>query len=133
MAFLYLDVFLFLLSAPYTLTNHNEINSDDTLPFIIFIIPVSWVGSNRFRGQRLLLSPCSHDVINKCYSASFGRLPPENAERFAESLNDIVFIDISDFTARFAFGVFVYGFVQKGDHIVLNCIHSNTTLTLTFF
>ena len=46
------------LAAPCTLTNHNEINSDDTLPFIIFLIPVSCDGSNRLWRQRLLLSPC---------------------------------------------------------------------------
>ena len=50
-----------------------------------------------------------YDVINKRYSALIGRLPAENAERFAESLNDIVFIDISAFTAYFAFGVFFFG------------------------
>ena len=47
------------LAAPCTLANHNEINSDDTLPFIIFLTPVSCDGSNRLWGQRLLLSPCS--------------------------------------------------------------------------
>ena len=53
-----------------------------------------------------------YDVINKRYSASFGRLPAENAERFAESLNDFVFIDISAFTAYFAFEFFVYCFLR---------------------
>ena len=47
------------LAAPCTLTNHNEINSDDILPFIIFLIPVSCDGSNRLWRQRLLLLPCS--------------------------------------------------------------------------
>ena len=45
--------------APCTLANHNEINSDDTLPFIIFLTPVSCDSSNRLWRQRLLLSPCS--------------------------------------------------------------------------
>ena len=45
--------------APCTLANHNEINSDDTLSFIIFLTPVSCDGSNRLWRQRLLLSPCS--------------------------------------------------------------------------
>ena len=53
-----------------------------------------------------------YDVINKRYSASFGRQPAENAERFAELLNDIVFIDISAFTAYFAFRFFAYCFVR---------------------
>ena len=35
------------LAAPSTLANHNEINSDDTLPFIIFLTPVTCDGSNR--------------------------------------------------------------------------------------
>ena len=47
------------LAAPCTLTNHNEIKSDDTLSFIIFLTPVSWDGSNRLWCQSLLLSPCS--------------------------------------------------------------------------
>ena len=47
------------LAVSCTLANRNEINSDDTLPFIIFITPVSWDGSNRLWRQRLLLSPCS--------------------------------------------------------------------------
>ena len=47
------------LAAPYTLANNNEINSDETLPFIIFLTPISCDGSNRLWCQRLLLSPCS--------------------------------------------------------------------------
>ena len=45
------------LAALCTLANHNEIKSDDTLPFIIFLTPVSCDGSNRLWRQRLLLSP----------------------------------------------------------------------------
>ena len=45
------------LAAPCWLANHNEINSDDTLPFIIFLTLVSCDGSNRLWRQRLLLSP----------------------------------------------------------------------------
>ena len=47
------------LAAPCTLANHNEINCDDTLSFIIFLTPVSCDSSNRLWRQRLLLSPCS--------------------------------------------------------------------------
>ena len=47
------------LAASCTLANHNKINSDDTWPFIIFLMPVSCDGSNRLWRQRLLLSPCS--------------------------------------------------------------------------
>ena len=34
------------LAAPCTLANYNEINSDDTMPFSIFLTPVSYDGSN---------------------------------------------------------------------------------------
>ena len=47
------------LAALCTLANHNEINSDDTLPFIIFLTSVSCNGWNRLWRQHLLLSPCS--------------------------------------------------------------------------
>ena len=46
------------LAAPYTLANNNEMNSDDRLPFIIFLTPISCDGSNRLWRQRLLPSPC---------------------------------------------------------------------------
>ena len=60
-----------------------------------------------------------YDVINKWYSPSFGHKPTENAERFAESLNDIVFIDIFAFTAYFAFGFLYIVLYEQNDHIVL--------------
>ena len=44
------------LALPYILANHNEINSDYTLPFIIFLIPVSCDCSNSLWRQCLLLS-----------------------------------------------------------------------------
>ena len=47
------------LAAPCTLANHNEINFDGILPFIIFLTTVSCDDSNRLWRQRLLLSPCS--------------------------------------------------------------------------
>ena len=53
-----------------------------------------------------------YDIINKRLSSSFSYYPAENAERFAKSLNDMVFIDISAFTTYFAFGFFVYCFVR---------------------
>ena len=46
------------LAAPYTLANNFEINSDDKLPIIIFLTPVSCDGSNCLWHQRLLLSSC---------------------------------------------------------------------------
>ena len=92
------------LAAPCTLASHNEINSDDTLPFIIFSTPVSFDGSNRLWRQRLLLSPCS---LWRHKQALFGVIRPL---RFTELLKDIVFIDISALTAHFVFGFFVYCF-----------------------
>ena len=47
------------LTASCTFANQNEINSGDTLPFIIFLTHVSCDGSNHLWHQRLLLSPCS--------------------------------------------------------------------------
>ena len=47
------------LAALFPLANYNEINSEYTLPFIIYLLPVSCNGSNRLWRQRLLLSPCS--------------------------------------------------------------------------
>ena len=41
------------LAAPYTLANKIEMNSDDRLPFIIFLTPISCNGSNRLWRQRL--------------------------------------------------------------------------------
>ena len=46
------------LAALFILANNNEINSDETLPFIIILTPISCDGSNRFWRQRLLPSPC---------------------------------------------------------------------------
>ena len=92
--------------ARYTLANHNEINSDDTLPFIIFLTPASCNGSNHLRRQRLLLSPCS---LWRHKQTLFGIIRPltgGKCQRFAESLNDFVFIDISAFTAYFEFRFF---------------------------
>ena len=100
------------LAAPCTLANHNEINSNDTLPFII-LTPVSCDGSNSLWCQRLLLSPCSLWRHKQTLISVIRPLAGENAERFAESLNDILFIDISAFTAYFAFGFFVYCFVRR--------------------
>ena len=47
------------LADPYTLATNNEMNSDDRLPFIIFLTPISCDGSNRLWRERLLPSPCS--------------------------------------------------------------------------
>ena len=74
------------LAAPYTLANHCEINSQDILPLIIFLTPVSCNGSNYLWRQRLLL--------------------------LGVSLNDISFSSISAFTACFAFGFLVYCLVR---------------------
>ena len=100
---------MIVLSAPSILANINEINSDDILRFIIFLSPVSCDGSDRLLYRRLFLPtmfPMTY-ALNKHFLASLSRKPAENAERFAESLNDINYINISAFIACFAFG-FLY-------------------------
>ena len=47
------------LAAPYTLSNNDEMNSDDRLPFIIIFKPISCDGSNRLWRHGLLQTPCS--------------------------------------------------------------------------
>ena len=61
------------LAARCTLTNHDEINSNLTLPFIIFLTPVSCNGSNCLWCQQLLLSPCS---LWHHKQTLFGVIPP---------------------------------------------------------
>ena len=51
------------LAAPYTLANHNEINSDDKLPFIFFLTPATGVNVCCFR-----YAP--YDVIKQRYSVA---------------------------------------------------------------
>ena len=99
------------LAAPFTIANNNEMNSDDRLPFIIFLTPISWDGSNRLWRQRLLPSPCSLWRHKQTLVGVIRPLAGGKCRRFPRSLNDIVFIDISAFTAYFAFGFFVYWFV----------------------
>ena len=96
------------LAAPYTLANHNEINSNDISPFTIFSTPVSCDGSIRLWRQRLLLSPLplwrhKHTLFGVIRPLTCGK-----SRTFRESLNDIFFIDISAFTACFAFDFFLY-------------------------
>ena len=106
--------FLLELTAPCTLANNNEINSHDTLPFIIVLTSVSCDGSNRLWRQRFLLSPRSPRRHEQTLICVIWPLTGGNAERFAESLNDIVFIDFSAFTACLAFVFYiVYCFVTK--------------------
>ena len=107
------------LAAPCTLAIHNEINSDDTLPFIIFLTPVFCDGSNRLCRQRLLLSPCSLWHHKQTLFGVIRPLAAGNADRFAESLNDIVFIDISAFTAYLHSDFLYIVLYEQSDHIVL--------------
>ena len=55
------SIFMFLieLTHPYTIANRNEIHFVDTLPFIIFLTPVSCDGTNCFWRQRLLMKAIS--------------------------------------------------------------------------
>ena len=97
------------LAAPCTLANHKEINNDDTLQLILSSSKQPSIAMAQIASDvnAYCYRHVPYDVINKRYLASCGRWPAENAECFAESLNDFIFIDISVFTAYFAFG-FLY-------------------------
>ena len=86
------------------IANRNEIHSDDryTIYRLLNTCFMRWFESPLASGL-VATSHVSYHVINKRYSAPFGHEPAEIAERFAESLNDIVFIDIFAFTTCFAF------------------------------
>ena len=94
------------LAAPCTLTNHH------TLPFIIFLTPVSCDGSNRLWRQRLLLLPCPLWCHKQMLFGVIRPLTGGKCRTFRTSLNDFVFIYISAFTAYFTFRFFVNCFLQ---------------------
>ena len=118
------------LAAPYTLANNNEINSDDRLPFIIFLTPISCDGSNRLWCQRLLPSPCSlwgHKqtlvgVIRPLASGkcrTFCRVTERY--RFHRYLCFHCIFWVRDFCILF--------FTNRVTISYQNCIHSNSTLS----
>ena len=123
--------FLIELAAPCTLTNHNEINSDDTLLFIIFLTPVSCDGSNCLWRQRLLLSPCSL-WRHKQTLIGVIRLPAGGKSRtFRQVIERYRFHRYLCFHCIYCVRVFCILFCMKRVTIsYYNCIHSSSTLNL---
>ena len=109
--------FLIKLAAPCTLANYNEINSDDTLPFIIFLTPVSCDGSNCLWCQRLLLLPCS---LWRHKEMLFGVIRPRKMSNVSPSHWTILFSTISLLSLHILRSGFLYiVFYEQSDHIVL--------------
>ena len=108
------------LAAPWTLTNHNEINSDNTLPFIIFLIPVSCYGSNRLWRQRLLLSPCSLWRHKQMLIGIIRPLAGGKCRTFRRGFERYRFHRYLCFHFVFSVRVFLYIVLyEQSDHIVL--------------
>ena len=120
------------LAAPCTLRNHNEINSDDTLPFIIFLTPVSCDGSNRLWRQRLLLSPCSLWRHKQTLIGVIRPLAGGKCRTFRRVLERYRFHRYLCFHCVFCVRVFCILFCTKRVTISYqNCIHSSSTLRVT--
>ena len=102
------------LVAPCTLANYNEIHCNYTSSFLTFLTLVSCDGSNRL--WRLLtfvaiaIFPMSSksNSIRRYLAASRRKMPNASPSHWTISF----FIDITVFTSYFAFGFFVYCFVQ---------------------
>ena len=101
------------LAAPCTLANHNEITSDDTLPFIIFLTPVSCEGSNRLWHQRLLLSPCSLWRHKQTLIGGFRPLAGGKGRTFPWVIERYRFQRYLCFHCVFCVRVFVYCFARR--------------------
>ena len=108
------------LAAPCTLAKHDEINSDDTLPFIISLTPASCDGSNRLWRQRLSLSPCS---LWRHKQTLFGVIRPLTGGKcrtFRRVIERFCFHRYLCFYCIFWVGFFLYiVFYEQSDHIVL--------------
>ena len=124
------------LAVPCTLANHNEINCNDTLPFIIFLTSISCNGLNRLWRQCLLLSPCP---LWRHKQTLFGVIQPLTGGKCRTFRRVIVneqflFSSISLLSLHILRSGFLYiVFYKQSDHIVLNCIHSNSTLSVQFY
>ena len=100
------------LAAPCTLLNQNEINSDDTLPFIIFLTPVSFDCSNRLWRQRLLISPCSLWRHKQTLFGVIGPLTGGKCRTFCRVIERFCFHRYLCFHCIFCVRVFVYCFLR---------------------
>ena len=101
------------LAALGTLANHNEINSDDTLPFIIFLTPVSCDGSNRLWRQRLLLSPCSLWRFKQTLIGIIRPLAGVKCRTFRRVIERYLFHQYLCFHCVFCVRFFAYYFVRR--------------------
>ena len=112
------------LATPCTLSNDNEINSDQTLPFIIFLSPVCCDGSNRLWCQRSLLSPCSLWRHKQTLLGVIRPLTGGKWRTFHRVIERFCFHRYLCFHCIFCVQVFcILFFYEQSDHIVLK-LHS---------
>ena len=117
------------LAAPYTLANNNEMNSDDRLPFIIFLTPISYDGSNRLWRRRLLPSPCSLWRHKQTLVGVIRPLADGKCRRFRQPTEQYRFHRYLCFHCIFCVWVFCILFCTSRVTLSYqNCIHSNSTL-----
>ena len=118
------------LAASYTLANNNEMNSDDRLPFIIFLTPISCDGSNRLWRQRLLPSPCSLWRHKQTLVGVIRPLASGKCRTFRRVTERYRFHRYLCFHGIFCVRVFCILFCTNRETISCqNCIHSNSTLS----
>ena len=118
------------LAAPYTLANNNEMNSDDRLPFFIFLTPISCDDSNRLWRQRLLSSPCSLWRHKQTLVGVILPLAGGKCRSFRRVTEQYRFNRDLFFHCIFCVRVFCILFCTTWVTISYrNCIHSNSTLT----
>ena len=117
------------LAAPYTLANNNDMNSDDRLPFIIFLTSISCDSSNRLWRQRLLLSPCSLWRHKQTFVGVIRPLAGGKCRTFRRVTERYRFHRYLCFHCIFCVRVFCILFCTNRVTIPYqNCIHSNSTL-----
>ena len=117
------------LTAQYTLANNNEMNSDDGLPFIIFLTPISCDGSNGLWRQRLLPSSCSLWRHKQTLVGVIRPLADGKNRRFHRFTERYRFHRYLCFHCIFCVRVFcILLCTTRLTMSYQNCIHSNSTL-----
>ena len=117
------------LAAPFTIANNIEMNSDDRLPIIIFLTPVSCDGSKRLLRQRLLPSPCSLWRHKQTLVGVIRPLVGGKCQTFRRVTEQYRFYRYLCFHFIFCVRVFCILFCTNRMTISCqNCIHSNSTL-----
>ena len=111
------------LAAPWTLANHNKIN---TLQFIMFWTPVSCDGLNRLWRQRLLLSLCSLWRHKQTLVGVIRPLTGGKCRTFHRVIERYRFQRYLCFHCVFCFQVFfcISFCMNRAVISYLNCIHS---------